>query len=217
MPTVQNARGYRVTKEWLQRVDNVCATVTAPRENPPNRYLWQTIRVVYLLDDWTLETTAYTTRAQFCDDAARVVRAPTINLYCPLYLGHTGPGRGAPPVGKNQRCWAIFRGTRWEYLGAPQAGGVVYSAGAGLGENWTTDGKEFYNAGVINAYVDGSATDLVESSALKFSKHHFTRQSGTVDGTHVIGLRVRRVRVVSNIVNGAPEYVYLNVIDEAIT
>ena len=214
MPTVQNARGYRVSKQWLQRVDNVCATVTAPRESPPNRYLWQTIRVVFLTTGWTYDERAgvYTASAKFCTDAGGVQNAPIILLHYPLYLS----GTGAPPDGMNGRCWAIYRGTRWEFLAKPQRI-PVYSAGAGLGENLTSDGKEFYNAGVINAYIDGSTTDLVESSAIKFSKHHFTRQSGTIDGTHVIGLRVRRVRVVSNIVNGAPEYVYLNVIDEAIT
>lgn len=195
MPVVQNERGYTVSKKWLEKVDGVVATVSAPKTAATYGNLWQIFRVVYIVDEWTLETGAYKSRGRFVNDNGAVVNSTPFPLYFPLYLASSRPS-------KNSRVWAVNRGKKWEVVTTPTSS-TTYEAGAGIALNpsWTGN-VAIENIGVVNVKVpDNSYTD---TGTLYFNKNQFQWLNSSLDitGKKEIGVKTTYKQAVGAITGG---------------
>lgn len=234
MAVVQNTRGYTVSKNWLEKVDAVCATVDAPKD--PERYstLWQYIRPVYLMTGWQYNSTAgaYMAEARFVSDQGNVPRAGNIKIFQPPYVGSS---TALPAM--NSRCWAIYRGKRWELLERPVTP-MTYTAGAGIAITYNT----IENTGVINVIIP--TNPYTDSGTLYLNKNQFEWVSSSLDivgkkevsikgkttevvkgvefGTvskystkYLYGMELTQVWVISGFNNGTPQYTLGYVVTDA--
>lgn len=140
MPVVQNTAGYKVAKEWLQKVDNVCATVAAPKSGVRYGSLFYDVRPCRIPASWTLVSSssnlAVWRGVAYSLDGVASMSVTTVTASASQTPPNTGFGM------------AFYRGA-WELLAGGAGGGGEYTAGDGI----TINNNVIANSGVLGVVV----------------------------------------------------------------
>lgn len=136
-----------------------------------------------------------------------------VKVYAPLNTDDKKPAGSAP----DWKFWAIWKDERWVTLQTEigEGGeGEKYVAGLGIdvGEhNPALGGRPITNVGVRSVRILGSSYEA-HGGPLNLSSYHFQWRTTGLSGETECYLKTYRVKVVTDVKNGTPEYKTIEVI-----
>ena len=165
------------------------------------------IRPACLRSEWTRnEVGLWVAKACFIiDDAGRLDTSFLFDVCCPQAY--------RKPSGSKDswRFLAIWRG-RGEAL-QTNIESPTYEGARGIAIYPSSDSYLVENTGVVESQIPGQS--YADSGTLYFCRNHFAWVSSSLDvvGKKEIALKTVKKRVVTDVVNGVPQYEYLTVLD----